>query len=262
MIENNFSKVNERSRLILKKLIDLYLEVGEPVGSETLSKKMGLKISSSFIRSIMSELQEEGLLFSPHKSSGRLPTDKGMRLFVDGLLEIGRLDENEKNSIESQCKLKGESYSDVLEKASQTLSGLSNCAGLVVAPKYQNKVKNLHFLNLNNNQIMAIIVNENGLIENRIFTSFNTFQDSNLIEASNYLNQKIKGNTDEATKKEILEEINSDKSELNKISQKLVKIGIAKISPEEENPYIFLHGQSSLLNDDIIKGDLKGIFEE
>ena len=108
---------------------------------------------------------------------------------------------------------------------------------------------------------MAIIVNENGLIENRIFTSFNTFQDSNLIEASNYLNQKIKGNTVEATKKEILEEINSDKSELNKISQKLVKIGIAKISPEEENPYIFLQCQYSLLNDDLIKGDLKKIKE-
>ena len=141
MIDNNFSNINERSKEILKQLVDYYLETGEPIGSETLSKRMGLKISSSSIRSIMSKLQKEGLLHSPHLSSGRIPTDKGMRLFVDGLLEIGRLNENEKNSIESQCKSKGFSYNEILEKASQTLSGLSNCAGIVIAPKYQNKIK-------------------------------------------------------------------------------------------------------------------------
>ena len=150
MTINTFSILNERSKLILKQLVDYYVETGEPLGSETLSKKMGLKISSSTIRSIMYELQKEGFLYAPHKSSGRFPTDKGMRFFVDGLLEIGRLDDNEKNSIESQCRSKGESYSETLDKATKTLSGLSNCAGLVVAPKYQNNIKNIDFVELNN----------------------------------------------------------------------------------------------------------------
>ena len=203
MIDNNFSNINERSKQILKQLVDYYLETGEPIGSETLSRRMGLKISSSSIRSIMSKLQKEGLLHSPHLSSGRIPTDRGMRLFVDGLLEIGRLNENEKNSIESQCKSKGFSYNEVLEKASQTLSGLSNCAGIVIAPKYQNKIKHIDFVDLKNGQILAIIINENGLVENRIFYSNSIYQEFNLIEASNYLNQKLKGKTIENVKKEI-----------------------------------------------------------
>jgi len=256
MIDNNFSNINERSKQILKQLVDYYLETGEPIGSETLSRRMGLKISSSSIRSIMSKLQKEGLLHSPHLSSGRIPTDKGMRLFVDGLLEIGRLNESEKNSIESQCKSKGFSYNEVLEKASQTLSGLSNCAGIVIAPKYQNKIKHIDFVDLKNGQILAIIINENGLVENRIFYSNSIYQEFNLIEASNYLNQKLKGKTIENVKKEIVEEINNYKSELDSLSQKLVQKGIAEISPSDENPYIFLHGQSSLLNNEIVKGDL------
>ena len=94
MIDNNFTKLNEISRSILRQLVDFYVETGEPIGAETLSKKMRLKISSSSIRSIMAELQKEGLVYAVHKSSGRLPTDKGMRLFVEGLLEFGRLNEN------------------------------------------------------------------------------------------------------------------------------------------------------------------------
>tara|TARA_Y100000590_G_scaffold94417_1_gene106980 strand:- start:4068 stop:5114 length:1047 start_codon:yes stop_codon:yes gene_type:complete len=265
MFENTYLNLNERSKEILKQLVDYYLKTGEPIGSETLSRKMGLKISSSSIRSIMSELQKEGLLYSPHHSSGRIPTDRGMRLFVDGLLEIGRLDENEKNSIESQCKSKGSSYSQVLEKASETLSGLSNCAGLVIAPKYQEKINHIDFLDLKNGQIMAILVSENGLVENRIFLSNSYYNEFNLIEATNYLNEKLKGQTIQNAKKEIAEEINGHKSELDTLSQKLVKKGIAEISPAEENPYIFLHGQSSLLNNDIIKGDLdkiKFLFEK
>ena len=185
MINSNFSILSERSKLILKVLVDYYVETGEPIGSETLSQKMGLKISPSSIRNLMSELQKEGLLYAPHQSAGRFPTDKGMRLFVDGLLEVGRLNTDDRTSIESQCKSKGKSYNEVLSKAIQTLSGLSNCAGLVVAPKYQNKIKNIEFLDLNNGQIMAVIVNENGLVENRIFLLNSKIEDYNLREATN-----------------------------------------------------------------------------
>ena len=256
MNDNSYLSLNKRSKEILKQLVDNYLETGEPIGSETLSKKMNLQISSSSIRSIMSELQQAKLLYAPHHSSGRVPTDKGMRLFVDGLLEIGRLDETEKNTIEIQCTSKGSSYNQVLKKASQTLSGLSNCAGLVVAPKYQNKIKHIDFLDLKNGQIMAIIVNENGLVENRVFLSQLHYHQFNLAEATNYLNEKLKGKTIENVKDDIIKEINTHKSELDSISQNLVKKGIAEMSPGDENPYIFLHGQSSLLNNEIVRGDL------
>ena len=113
-----------------------------------------------------------------------------------------------------------------------------------------------YFLDLKNGQIMAIIVNENGLIENRVFLSESKYQHFNLIEASNYLNDKLKGKTIENVQKKIIEEINNHKSELNLLSQNLVKKGIAEISTDDENPYIFLHGQSSLLNNEIVKGDL------
>ena len=145
MSKTLYLELNDRSKQIFKSVIESYLESGEPIGSETLCKKLGINISASTIRSIMANLQEEGLLFAPHISAGRLPTDKGMRYFVDGLLEFGRLSKRECERIKSQCQSKGASFDDVLDEASRTLSGLSKCAGFVVAPKYQTK---LNILNL------------------------------------------------------------------------------------------------------------------
>ena len=171
MSKTLYLELNDRSRKIFKNVIELYLESGEAIGSETLSNKLGINISASAIRSIMANLQKEGLLFAPHKSAGRLPTDKGMRYFVDGLLEFGRLSKSEREKIKSQCQSRGASFEDVLNEASKTLSGLSKCAGFVVAPKYQNKIKHIEFIKLSPNQIMSIVANENGLIENRILDS-------------------------------------------------------------------------------------------
>ena len=135
MSENLYVELSDRSKQIFKSVVETYLETGSPSGSETLLKKGGINLSSSSIRSILANLQKEGLLFAPHISSGRLPTDKGMRLFVDGLLEFGRLTKNEQENIKQQCLSKGTSYQDVLDEASKMISGLSNHAGIVVAPK-------------------------------------------------------------------------------------------------------------------------------
>jgi len=244
------------SKQIFKSVIESYLKTGEPVGSETLSKKLGINISASAIRSIMANLQKEGLLFAPHVSAGRLPTDKGMKYFVDGLLEFGRLSKIERETIKSKCQSKGISFEDILNEASKTLSGLSKCAGFVVAPKYQNKIKHIEFIKLSSNQIMSIVVNENGLVENRILDSTNDYDEQTLRQVSNYLNSKFSGNTIDEIKKIISNEIENSQLELNTISKKLVQEGIIELAPDLEAPYIFLHGQSSLLEDEIVAKDL------
>jgi len=265
MSKTLYLELNNRTKQIFKSVIDSYLITGEPVGSETLSKKLGMKISASSIRSIMADLQKEGLLRAPHISSGRLPTDKGMRYFVDGLLEFGRLSKNERETINNQCQSKGISFEDVLEEASKTLSGLSKCAGFVVAPKYKNKIKHIEFIRLSSNQIMSIVANENGLVENRILDSSNDYNENTLKQVSNYLNAKFSGKTIEDIKKIINNEIENSQLELNTISKKLVQEGIIELAPNSEKPYIFLHGQSSLLEDEIVAKDLdrmRIIFDE
>ena len=265
MSKTLYLELSDRSKQIFKSVIESYLESGEPVGSETLSKKLGIEISASAIRSILSNLQKEGLLFAPHVSAGRLPTDKGMKYFVDGLLEFGRLSKNECQTIKNQCKSKGVYFEDILDKASKTLSGLSKCAGFVIAPKYQNKIKHIEFIRLSSNQIMSIVVSENGLVENRILDSNNNYNDNTLKQVSNYLNSKFVGKTLDEIKKIMDKEIKNSQLQLNSISQKLVQEGIIELAPNVENPYIFLHGQSSLLEDEIVAKDLdkmRAIFDD
>ena len=259
MSKNLYLELNDRSKKILKSVIETYLETGEPAGSETILKKIGIDLSSSSIRSILANLQKEGLLYAPHISAGRLPTDKGMRFFVDGLLEYGRLSKNEEENIKNQCQSKGSSFQEVLNEASKTISGLSHCAGIVVAPKFLNKIKHIEFIKLNSNKIMSIIASENGLVENRILDSKTNYNESTLKQASNYLNSKFVGKTLEQIKIMINEEIKNSKSQLDSIATKLVKEGIIEIVPSLETPYIFLHGQSSLLEEEIISKDLDQI---
>jgi len=265
MSKTLYLELSDRSKQIFKGVIESYLDSGEPVGSEALSKKLGINISTSTIRSIMANLQKEGLLFAPHISAGRLPTDKGMRYFVDGVLEFGRLSKSERETIKNQCRSKGISFEDVLDEASKILSSLSNCAGFVVAPKYQNKIKHIEFIRLSSNQIMSIVANENGLVENRILDSNNSYSENTLKQVSNYLNSKFSGKTIDEIKKIISNEIENSQLELNTLSKKLVKEGIIELVPNSEAPYIFLHGQSSLLEDNIVTKDLdqmRNIFDD
>ena len=259
MSKTLYLELNDRSKQIFKSVIESYLETGEPVGSETLSKKLGIDISASAIRSILADLQNEGLLYAPHVSAGRLPTDKGVRLFVNGLLEFGRLTKNEREVIKNKCQSKGTSLPEVLNETSKILSGLSSCAGFVVAPKLQNKIKHIEFIRLNSNQIMSIIASENGLVENRILDSNQNYNDNTLKQVSNYLNSKFSNITIDEIKKTLSKEIENSQIELDNISKKLVQEGIIEIPPDFETPYIFLHGQSSLLEDEIVAKNLDQI---
>ena len=259
MSENLYLELTDRSKQIFKSVVETYLETGSPSGSETILKRAGINLSSSSIRSILAQLQDEGLLYAPHISAGRLPTDKGMRLFVDGLLEFGRLSKEEEESIKQQCISKGSSFQEVLDDASKLISGLSNHAGIVVAPKYQNNIKHIEFIRLNEKQVMSIMASTNGQVENRIIEDNGIYSESTLRQISNFLNSKYKNKNIEEIKKSIELDISNSKGQLEILSKNLVKKGILEIIPNSENPYIFLHGQSNLLKDEIVSKDLDQI---
>ena len=259
MKNNLYSELSERTKQIFKSVVESYLETGSPSGSETVLKRAGLDISSASVRAVLSNLQKEGLLFSPHTSAGRMPTEKGMRFFVDGLLEFGRISKLEKENIEQLGSSKSKSYQQVLDEASRAISGLSNYAGIVIAPKYQKNLKHLEFIRLNSKQIMSILAYENGEIENRIIDDSGKFTNSQLLQVSNYLDDKFRNKNIAEIKRLVETEITKSKSSLEEISRKLVKKGIVEIEPKLNNPYIFLHGQSKLLKDEIISKDLDQI---
>ena len=259
MKSNLYLELTDRTKQIFKTVVESYLETGFPSGSETVLKKTGLDLSSASVRSILSNLQKEGLLFSPHTSAGRVPTEKGMRFFVDGLLEFGRITKVEKENIEQLSLSKSKSYQEVLDEASRAISGLSNYAGIVIAPKYQKNLKHLEFIRLNKTQIMSILAYENGEIENRIIEDRGKFTNSQLLQTSNYLSDKFKNKNIIEIKKIIQDDITISTSNLEEISKKLVKKGIVEIEPKLNSPYIFLHGQSKLLKDEIISKDLDQI---
>ena len=207
MKNNLYLELTDRTKQIFKTVVESYLETGSPSGSETVLKRAGLDISSASVRNILSNLQKEGLLFSPHTSAGRVPTEKGMRFFVDGLLEFGRISKSEKENIEQLSSSKSKSYQEVLDEASRAISGLSNYAGIVIAPKYQKNLKHLEFIRLNQTQVMSILAYENGEIENRIIEDRGRFTNSQLLQTSNYLSDKFKNKNINEIKKIIEDEI-------------------------------------------------------
>jgi len=259
MSENLYLQLSDRSKQIFKSVVETYLKTGSPSGSETILKQGSIDLSSSSIRSILAELQKEGLLYAPHTSAGRLPTDKGLRLFVDGLLEFGRLSKNEKENIKQHCQSNGASFQNVLDEASKLISGLSNHAGIVVAPKSQNNIKYIEFIRLNSNQIMSIIASTNGQVENRIIDDRGRYQENTLKEISNFLNSKYANMNIEEIKNNIKIDLQQSKGRLEMLSKNLVEKGILELTPNSENPYIFLHGQSTLLEDEIVSKDLDQI---
>jgi heat-inducible transcriptional repressor len=253
--------LNERAREILRRIVDGFLETGAPVGSRTISRQMGMTLSSATIRNVMADLEEAGLLYAPHTSAGRLPTDAGLRLFVNGLLEIGGLSGEERRKIESQCKTAGRSLSQVLEEATEMLSGLSHCAGLVVAPKSESPLRHIEFVNLGSNRALVVLVTEDGLVENRIIELPAGMPPSALVQAGNYLNARLAGRTLEESRKEVLAELEARRAELDELARRVVQAGLAVPAGEGSAGVLIVRGQSKLLEDVHVVEDLEKIRE-
>ncbi|HEY9078636.1 heat-inducible transcriptional repressor HrcA [Magnetovibrio sp.] len=257
------TELNERSREIFRRIVDAYLTTGDPVGSRTLSRQPGLDISPATIRNVMADLEDAGLLFSPHTSAGRLPTELGLKLFVDGILEVGNLTKAERQSIEGECKASGRSVEGLLENATQALSGLSHLTGLVVAPKSQAPLKHIEFVALSPGRALVVLVTENGVVENRIIEIPPTVLPSALVEATNYLSARLVGRTLEDALDAIKTELNSHQAQLDALTAKVVEEGLAVWSGNEgqgsRGGSLIVRGQANLLEDMDAMKDLENI---
>ena len=262
--EGIVSELNERSREIFREIVDEFVTTGEPIGSRTLSRRLKTPLSPATIRNVMSDLEEIGLLYAPHTSAGRLPTEIGLRLFVDGLLEIGELSHEEQQTIESQCAARGKSMNEALEGATAVMSGLAGCAGIVAAPKTDRPLKHVEFVNLGDGQALVVLVNGDGLVENRIIDVPVGTPPSALVEAGNYLNARLIGRTLDEARREILKEIADRRARLDQLTSSLVETGLATWAGDLSEGSLIVKGQSNLLNDIEALGDLervRGLFE-
>ncbi len=253
------SELNERSREIFRLIVDNYVRTGDAVGSRTLAKQMQDTLSPASIRNVMAHLQDVGLLFATHTSSGRLPTDAGLRLFVDGLLELGPLTKKERARIESSCHALGRSSPEIFEEATKMLSGLSHCASLVLAPKTKQTLKHVEFVHLGETRALVIMVANNGLVENCIIHIPLGMMPSSLAEAGNYLNARLSGRTLNEARDEILEEILEHKAQLDDLSARVVEAGVATWGGEAGEFHLIVRGQSKLLEDVTAIEDLERI---
>ena len=251
--------LNERSREIFRRIVESYVETGEPVGSRTLSRSLRLALSPATIRNVMADLQEAGLLYAPHTSAGRLPTEAGLRLFVDGLLEIGGLTEEERTDIDVKCSATGRSVEEALAEATSMLSGLADCAGLVLAPKSETPLKHIEFVGLTDGRALVVMVGENGVVENRLIEVPVGIPPSALVEARNFLSARLVGRTLTEARAEIAAELKEHRVQLDQLTTEVVETGLATWAGESQSGYLIVRGQAKLLENITAIEDLEQI---
>ncbi|MBH89616.1 MAG: heat-inducible transcriptional repressor HrcA [Magnetovibrio sp.] len=242
-------ELNARSREIFKNIVDAYVATGEPIGSRTLSKRLKSSLSPATVRNVMSDLEDAGLLFSPHASAGRLPTEAGLKLFVNGLLQTGCLTKEDRQSIEGQCQAEGTSFEGLLKEATSVLSGLSNCACLVMAPKTDVPLKHIELISLNPNRALVVLVTENGIVENRIIDIPADLPPSALVEASNFLSARMVGKTLSEAHDQIITELDQHRAQLDYLTRSVIKSGLASWADGDEGGTLIVSGQANLIDD-------------
>lgn len=239
--------IDERSREIFRRLVETYLSTGDPVGSRTLSHDSDIGVSAATVRNVMADLTDMGLLHAPHISAGRLPTDLGLRLFVDGLMQVGDLTQEERRAIENEAA-PANSADNLLEVAAARLSGLTQTASLVVAQKSDASLRQIEFVRTGPGKALVIMAFEDGRVENRVITAADDLPPSAFVAAGNYLNTRLRGRSLSETRETILEEVTSNRAELDELTARLVKQGVADLSGEEDWTMI-VRGRGHLLDE-------------
>ena len=255
---SSLSTLDGRARDIFRTLVEHYLETGEPVGSRTLSKG-GVSLSPASIRNTMQDLTAAGLLSAPHTSAGRLPTHAGLRLFVDGLLEVGDVGADERREIEARLVGRGRGgIEEALDAASSLLSGLAGGAGVVVAPVRDAGVKHVEFVALGADQALAVMVFDDGVVENRLMPLPPGLPPSTLAEASNFLNARLRGRTLAEAKGEMGAELDRSRRELDAAAARLVEGGLAAWGGADAagDRALIVRGRANLLDDAAAAQDL------
>jgi heat-inducible transcriptional repressor len=250
--QQGLAQLNERSREIFRLIVESYLATGEPVGSRNLSRILPMTLSPASVRNVMSDLEQLGLVYAPHTSAGRLPTELGLRFFVDALMQIGDLTERDRRAIEAQVAASGQSKSveAVLTEASGLLSGLSRAAGVVLTAKANPRLKHIEFVRLEPERAMAILVAEDGQVENRILNVSIGLPTSALTEAANFLNARVRGHTLDEVKAEIERSLKESEAQLDQLTKQIVADGLASWSGgDSDERKLIVRGQAHLLDD-------------
>jgi heat-inducible transcriptional repressor len=246
------AQLSERSREIFRRVVESYLATGEPVGSRNLSRIIPMTLSPASVRNVMSDLEHLGLVYAPHTSAGRLPTELGLRFFVDALMQIGDLTENDRKAIEAQVAASGQgkSVETVLSEASHLLSGLTRTAGVVLTAKSNVRLKHVEFVRLEPERALVVLVTEDGQVENRVLPLPVGLPTSALNEATNFLNAHIAGRTLAEARAEAERVLEARQAELDELTQKIVAAGVASWSGgENDERKLIVRGQAHLLED-------------
>ena len=255
--------LDRRSREIFRRIVESYLDTGEPVGSRNLSRMLPVSLSPASVRNVMADLEGLGLIYAPHTSAGRLPTESGLRFFVDALLEVGDLSAEERRRIESEVRAgdHGRTIDNLLAEASQALSGLSRGAGVVLAGKADIRLKHVEFIRLEPARALVVLVGEDGSVENRLIDLDPGTTPSALIEAANYLNTHLRGRTLSEARADLEKRQLAARAELDKLTEKLVEAGRAAWAEASEGrpETLIVRGRANLLDDVSAAGDLERI---
>src|SRR6202521_3808032 len=248
--EVSLGQLNERSREIFRRIVESYLATGEPVGSRNLSRLIPMTLSPASVRNVMSDLEQLGLIYAPHTSAGRLPTELGLRFFVDALVQIGDLRDKDRTDIEGQVAGAGRTVENVLNEASGLLSGLTHAAGVVLTARANVRMKHIEFVRLEPERALVILVAEDGTVENRLLNLPIGLPTSSLTEASNFLNAHIRGRTLADAKAELEKAVEAGHAQVDQLTQKIAPAGFASWSGgERDERKLIVRGHANLLDD-------------
>ncbi|WP_376984727.1 heat-inducible transcriptional repressor HrcA [Bosea sp. R86505] len=254
-------ETDQRSREIFRQIVDGYLATGEPVGSRNIARLLPMALSPATVRNVMTDLELAGLIYAPHTSAGRLPTERGLRFFVDAMMEVGNLTSDERTRIEAQMRAAatGRTLDGTLTEASALLSGLSRGAGVVVTTKANARLKHIEFVRLDPTRALVVLVADDGTVENRLLSLPPGLPASALIEAANFLNARILGKTLGELRAEIAQHREQMERELDSLTARLVESGIATSSGPTSDRHLIVRGQANLLEDLKAQEDLERI---
>jgi len=252
--------MNDRTREVFRRVVETYLESGEPVGSRTLTRSMSEKVSAATIRNAMQDLEFLGLLDSPHVSAGRIPTQQGLRMFIDGILEVGPLDAGDQEKIDATLGSNDHDVGTMLDRIGSALSGLTQSASLVLAPKHEAPIKHIEFVSLAPDRALVVLVQADGHVENRVFVPPLGQTPSSMREAANFLNNVAEGKTLSELQKTIKQDISAHRQELDGLARELVENGLALWDGESDSyERLIVRGRANLVDPEADEGDLERI---
>lgn len=253
-------ELNDRSREVFRRVVESYLSSGDPVGSRTLTRDFSEKVSAATIRNVMQDLEYMGLLDSPHVSAGRVPTQLGLRIFVDGLLEIGIPEAEDRVRIQETLSSNDADVDDLLDRVGSALSGVTKGASLVLMPKREAPIKHIEFVSLAADRALVVLVFADGHVENRLFHPPAGQTPSSMREAANFLNALIEGKTLSEVRTVIQDEIRKRRMEINVLARELVETGLVSWEGEDEqNARLIVRGRANLIDKSTEAGDLERI---